>query len=577
MLFTNIQLDNFSPTLTRFIKHIEIEGAEEHKWIMMAGTGGPAVKVAKKCQVAPTFCNKDSKEKWMDVDDEGTSQASLALLDANTPAEFPVSFKLALELAFSMLSFILHNPTQKASPFAHSTLNPYISVMLTFLSTITKHAEMLSGLVIPTAGREWWSMLMSGCAPPLSKDWCLSGMEWIGRKVFERGYWKSGEERRMSMEVEILDVEEGGQLTDGIIEDEDDEEDGHSHVNGESLHGETSKRWNHLVCCHRQEVCGLKWARDGRPASGGNNNKDQGVWRVQEGAEVETCHSGNSTNTQQQLWSWFAAVDTDRLGTITAVELERALINGDWTPFDLDTEAPYEHDVNRDDSVDIDVDDEDAESKETSEQSEEDENDHEEVKDLKACWRYLQSLLVSGQCAPAHMPKQRSHPACSQKIVSMPSLDIVAGYTILVLDTNIILSSLSAVASIIESLRWTIVLPVPVIMELDGLSSNPSQLGKAAQEAIAYITLHIHSHPDVTEYSWDHCMDNLILKATIWQDEYGVDCSALLKNMPPVQDDANAIKVVLLSLDRLFHLKAHSHQLAAAGEKDLAAILASGT
>jgi Ca2+-binding EF-hand superfamily protein len=38
-----------------------------------------------------------------------------------------------------------------------------------------------------------------------------------------------------------------------------------------------------------------------------------------------------------QLWSWFTAVDLDRSGAITAIELERALINGDWTPFDLDT------------------------------------------------------------------------------------------------------------------------------------------------------------------------------------------------------------------------------------------------
>lgn len=38
-----------------------------------------------------------------------------------------------------------------------------------------------------------------------------------------------------------------------------------------------------------------------------------------------------------QLWSWFSAVDTDRSGAISVVELERALINGDWTPFDLDT------------------------------------------------------------------------------------------------------------------------------------------------------------------------------------------------------------------------------------------------
>ncbi|KAJ7247161.1 hypothetical protein B0H12DRAFT_1125445 [Mycena haematopus] len=38
-----------------------------------------------------------------------------------------------------------------------------------------------------------------------------------------------------------------------------------------------------------------------------------------------------------QLWNWFSSVDTDRSGAITAQELERALINGDWTPFDLDT------------------------------------------------------------------------------------------------------------------------------------------------------------------------------------------------------------------------------------------------
>jgi len=38
-----------------------------------------------------------------------------------------------------------------------------------------------------------------------------------------------------------------------------------------------------------------------------------------------------------QLWSWFCAVDVDRSGQISPSELQRALINGDWTPFDLDT------------------------------------------------------------------------------------------------------------------------------------------------------------------------------------------------------------------------------------------------
>ena len=43
----------------------------------------------------------------------------------------------------------------------------------------------------------------------------------------------------------------------------------------------------------------------------------------------------------------------------------------------------------------------------------------------------------------------------------------------------------------------------------------------------------------------------LILKAAIWQDEHWVDRSALLKNAHPVRDETNAVKVVLLSLDRL--------------------------
>jgi hypothetical protein len=602
MLFTNIQLDDFSPTLARFLERIEIEGAEEREWIMMAvvnigamleygrpsgvlrkigGVGardtGPAVKVAKKCQVAPAFRDEDGEEKRMDVDDEGAPQTSPILSDANMPVELPVSFKLALELAFSMLSFVLRNPTRKASHFSRSTLNPYLSVMLTFLATVAKHAGTLSlmersipwhdlsrffatiprdifaaqGLDTPTTGSERWAMLTSGCAPPLPEDWCLRGMEWISRKVFERGYWKSGEERRV--EVEILDVEEGRQLTDGIIEDEDDEEDGHSCR--ENLCGETSKRWSRLVRCAvslSSVVDGFTWVEGTRE------------WRVEGALETKVTR-------------WLEEDRHER------EEEERRRRGRRWT----------------DDSMDVDAEDEDID--ESSEQSEDDENDSEEVKNLKARRRYLRSLLVSAERAPAHAPKQRSRPARSRKDASMPSLNIVAGYTILVLDTNIILSSLSAVASIIESLRWTVVLPVPVIMELDGLSLNPSKLGEAAQEAIAYITSHIRSHSaslkvqtskgnylvslsvrteqiDLTnEDSWDRSMDDLILKAAIWQDEHWVDRSALLKNAPPVRDDATAVKVVLLSLDRLLRLKARSRQLAAAGEKDLAAILASGT
>ncbi|RKO90257.1 hypothetical protein BDK51DRAFT_2427, partial [Blyttiomyces helicus] len=33
------------------------------------------------------------------------------------------------------------------------------------------------------------------------------------------------------------------------------------------------------------------------------------------------------------LWQWFIAVDADDSGSISPVELEQALINGDWSPF----------------------------------------------------------------------------------------------------------------------------------------------------------------------------------------------------------------------------------------------------
>jgi len=38
-----------------------------------------------------------------------------------------------------------------------------------------------------------------------------------------------------------------------------------------------------------------------------------------------------------QLWSWFVSVDKDRSGAISLQELQKALVNGDFTPFDLDT------------------------------------------------------------------------------------------------------------------------------------------------------------------------------------------------------------------------------------------------
>lgn len=151
---------------------------------------------------------------------------------------------------------------------------------------------------------------------------------------------------------------------------------------------------------------------------------------------------------------------------------------------------------------------------------------------------------------------------------------MIPGYTFLVVDTNILLSSLSSFSSLVESLQWTLVVPLPVIMELDGLSSTPSPLGQAASAALHYITSHFRSHSlslkvltskgnylstlsvrteqvdfATGEASWERNMDDLILRTAIWQDAHWVDRSTLLK--AAVGDVTGAAKVVLLTLDRM--------------------------
>ena len=72
-------------------------------------------------------------------------------------------------------------------------------------------------------------------------------------------------------------------------------------------------------------------------------------------------------------------------------------------------------------------------------------------------------------------------------------LRLVPGYTVLVIDTNILLSSLFMFSSLVETMQWTVLVPLAVITELDGIAKNASELGNAATAAIDYISSHIRS------------------------------------------------------------------------------------
>jgi len=603
MLFTNIQLDSFNPTMARFIERLAIEGAEEREWLMMAvmnigaileygkaggmvrrfgglGTkeGANAAGGALQAQAEITMMRVMAKkaaagvpgavrtvamaEEGMDVDDEGRDRSPvIPAAETASDAELPPAFKYSLQLTFAMLSFVLKKPLRKPSQYAGSTLNPYLTVILTFLATLVKHrsvltllersvpweelAEFLSsvprkvmmsqGLMVEGIGSsgggtgEQWVMLTTGCAPPLPEDWCMRGMEWVGRRVFERGYWKSGEETKAEMDV-LSPADESGEGTDGKIEDDDD--DGLEKKSGVKC--DLVRRWVRIVRCAvtiSDTVEGFRWVEGSR------------VWRV-EGALKEKVQEWKEEERKERE-------EEERRRTRRWVE----------------------------DAMDI-----DDEEESISEESEEDgEDDAEEIRNLKARRRYLKTLLQNSQ--HPHQPQRRKRHAPKTTTSPDSHLSIIPSYTVLVFDTNILLSSLSLFSSLIESHRWTVIIPLPVITELDGLASpngNQPQLAEAAQAALVYVSSHLRSHAlslkvqtsrgnyltslSIRTEDLDFAfgggvgvenkgrnMDDLILKAAIWQDEHWVDRSALLKGSgspPQAGQTSSGTRVVLLTLDR---------------------------
>lgn len=249
-------------------------------------------------------------------------------------------------------------------------------------------------------------MLTSGCAPPLPEDWCLRGMEWVGRKVLERGFWKSGEEKKA--ELEVLEMVEGKALTDGTIEDDDGDDAPKTSLSGSG--GELVSCWVRIIRCGVNiagAVEGFNWVEGSREWNiEGKLAKKVTQWKEEDQAERE--------------------------------EEERRRMGRRWTEDPMDVDDTEEDDV--------------------SEASEDDEEDSEEVKSLKVSFffvggtRQLIVFSVSGSSEifkePPSISQARkccrqfittSTPFQSSCIDSRVPLTIIPGYTVLVVDTPLIL------------------------------------------------------------------------------------------------------------------------------------------
>ncbi|KAF9111295.1 hypothetical protein BGX27_005134 [Mortierella sp. AM989] len=64
---------------------------------------------------------------------------------------------------------------------------------------------------------------------------------------------------------------------------------------------------------------------------------------------------------------------------------------------------------------------------------------------------------------------------------------MVAENSILVIDTNCLIADWTLIQRLVIADRWTVIIPLAVITELDGLKNNPAPLGPAASGALTYL------------------------------------------------------------------------------------------
>ncbi|KAJ9475138.1 PINc domain-containing protein [Pseudozyma hubeiensis] len=261
----------------------------------------------------------------------------------------------------------------------------------------------------------------------------------------------------------------------------------------------------------------------------------------------------------------------------------------------------------------------------------------EEIKALHARRCYLQDVLKSvGQKLSGQRPGQSRQTKGSEAVEghknavaqANASDDAVPGYTVLVVDTNIIVTPGQVIAQLIESRRWTVIIPLAVITELDGLRRNDNELGQEAERAIQFLESRIKSHAKYVkvqtsrgnylsdlscrsediDFTWQGTgnaraaaaatpdgsprldaagagetksvaarnVDEVILRILAWQKENFVDRRNLLQTNSGESGEilpASTQKSVLLTLDRNLRIKAKSRGLPSLDAKGAARLV----
>ncbi|WWC89258.1 uncharacterized protein L201_004179 [Kwoniella dendrophila CBS 6074] len=628
MLFTRISLDDFEAVMSRFMERLEedarLDGVSkkvsigQKDWMIMASVClGSVMQYGSNSGIVRKALSQEGAERRRaqaladNEDGEGEdgepSQANEGLtVDGNLPQRTvspvpmngngdmedpqPITFTYALKLAFSIFEFVLAHPNRIQG--FHQVLNPYITMFVTFIATLFRQPHIATPLLLSVPWERLIQFVNSANLEiveekrlaygiPLPEDWLLRGNEWVGRRVYERGFWKTksnssgggGRSSGGSMIVQPRPTNGGNldkfnsemdvllnnfeppilhDLSEGIIEDhdDDDEDDENAEDNLDGPKSINQRRWKRII------------------------------WSI--GILLKYVDGLNIDGNNEKL--------------IIEGTLKRKL---DELQIEKDKQREEERrlekrrlDRERQEKLEFELKEMDVEEEEEEEESDDDDkDDDQELAALRQRRRELQGLL-SGPSAPS-----TKSTTSRSKNLKRSNIHMVPGYTMLLFDTNVLVDSLNLFSKIVESGQWTVIVPLPVVTELDGLSKEPGPLGNNSKLSITYLEkriktnsltlkiqttkgnylndLLIRTTTNESDTENERTMDDKIINIASFALNNFIDRSSLLKisSSSTSQDKAIGDKVVVISNDRNLRLMARSKGLKGINEKELQKIL----
>lgn len=534
---------------------------------------------------------------------------------AHVSEEIPhisASLRLAMRLTFGLLKHVILYPMKPGE--IDPAMCPYITILLTFLATMSHNPTALAIVrsevpwealksfheSLPKSDRDLYLRKDSnvpnrllGIALP--EDWCIRGMEWTGKQLFGRGYWKGkqGTAYMSTSQSESLGgVNQGESHSYSMPESEKDvlaeRYEGPSmpaHAGGpqsayqQGRSGGTTKE-NQLdedgePPADRETVARLRWKRVALTAA----------WIARAVPFVLVDGETGQISLDKQLYQTTIKSDAQKAAeTIRSTSAEHQ----------SKTETQAAQEIG---GLDREQDDDEDEEEESLLGSG---DESETVKQLKERRRELKALLRQSRGsrneeklqALAH-PSTNALSSSKSRSTRKTTLNAVAGYTTLVFDTNILLESMDVFTALLISKRWTLVVPLAVVTELDGLRTKEDPLGTSATQAIKYLedaiktySMNLKVQTSRGNYLRDlnirredidfghstssghstggskdgsiKSMDDVILNVAVWQKTHWLDRRALLgiKSVETSQvTTTTPVKTILVSSDKTLRLK----------------------